>query len=201
VTLTDQEDRHTWKLESDGAFSSKSAYRAFFEGSSTFEPWKRIWKTWAPNKCKMFMWLAVRNRCWTSDRFARRGLPHPNRCPLCDQEDETIQHLLASCVVARQVWFSLFSTLNLSTWAPRQQDNNFTEWWRKVSRKINKEKRKGLNSLILGAWSIWKHQNDRIFKAESPSVSLILSKFRDEHSLWCLAGAKNLQAFSICETN
>jgi hypothetical protein len=172
VTLTDQEDRHTWKLESDGAFSSKSAYRAFFEGSSTFEPWKRIWKTWAPNKC-----------------------------PLCDQEDETIQHLLTSCVVARQVWFSLFSTLNLSTWAPRQQDNNFTEWWRKVSRKINKEKRKGLNSLILGAWSIWKHQNDRIFKAESPSVSLILSKFRDEHSLWCLAGAKNLQAFSICETN
>jgi hypothetical protein len=148
------------------------------------------------------MWLAVRNRCWTSDRLARRGLPHPDRCPLCDQEDDTIQHLLTSCVVARQVWFSLFSTLNLSTLAPRQQDNNFAKWWRKVSRKISKEKRKGLNSLIiLGAWSIWKHRNDCIFMAESPSVSLILSNFRDEHSLWCLARAKNLQALGICGTN
>jgi hypothetical protein len=44
--------------------------------------------------------------------------------------------------------------------------------------------------IILGAWSIWKHRNDCIFMAESPSVSLILSNFRDEHNLWCLAGAK-----------
>jgi hypothetical protein len=84
VTLSDQDDRHIWKLESDGEYSSKSAYKAFFEGSTTFKPWKRIWKSWAPNKCKMFMWLAVRNRCWTSDRLARRGLPHPDRCSLCD---------------------------------------------------------------------------------------------------------------------
>ena len=26
-------------------------------------------------------------KCWTADRLARRGLPHPEYCPLCDQED------------------------------------------------------------------------------------------------------------------
>jgi hypothetical protein len=58
-------------------------------------------------------------------------------------------------------------------------------------KKISKEKSKGLNSLIiLGAWSIWKHRNNCIFMAESPSISLILSNFRDEHNLRCLAGAK-----------
>jgi hypothetical protein len=68
--------------------------------------------------------------------------------------------------------------------------------------KSVRRKEKGLNSMtMLGAWSLWKHRNDCIFKAESPSVSLILSNFRDEHSLWCLAGAKNLQALGICGTN
>jgi hypothetical protein len=38
-------------------------------------PWQRIWKSWAPGKCKIFLWLAVKNRCWTTDRLARKGLP------------------------------------------------------------------------------------------------------------------------------
>ena len=53
--LNEMEDRHVWRLESGGCCSSKSAYRAYFQGSITFEPWKRLWKSWAPNKCKVFL--------------------------------------------------------------------------------------------------------------------------------------------------
>lgn len=63
VNLTDTDDLHRWKPEASGVFSTKSAYRCYFVGSITFEPWKRIWKTWAPGKCKTFLWLAIRNRC------------------------------------------------------------------------------------------------------------------------------------------
>jgi len=62
--------------------SRKSAYNAFFLGRVRSVPWKRIWKTWAPLRCKIFIWLAVKNRCWTADRLAKRGLPHPAVCPL-----------------------------------------------------------------------------------------------------------------------
>jgi hypothetical protein len=31
----------------------------FFFGSVQFEPFDRIWKSWAPGKCKLFMWLAA----------------------------------------------------------------------------------------------------------------------------------------------
>jgi hypothetical protein len=41
-SLNDLEDQHIWRLEANGS-SSKSAYRAFFLESITFEPWKRIW--------------------------------------------------------------------------------------------------------------------------------------------------------------
>jgi len=81
ITLTDQEDRHIWRLDTSGCYSSKSAYKAFFYGAATFEPWHRLWKSWAPSKCKMFLWLAIRNRCWTADRLAKRGLSHPDKMP------------------------------------------------------------------------------------------------------------------------
>ena len=102
--LTQDVDVHLWRLEASGRFSSKSSYRAFFNGSITFEPWHRVWRSWAPAKCKLFLWLAIRNTCWTADRLARRGLPHPSDCPFCDQEEENIQYLLTTYVLARDFW-------------------------------------------------------------------------------------------------
>lgn len=43
-------------------------------------------------------------------KLARRELPHSERCPLYDQEEESIEHLLASCIFARQFWFQLLET-------------------------------------------------------------------------------------------
>jgi hypothetical protein len=96
----------------------KSAYDRFFIGAVGFEPADRIWNTWAPPKCKSFLWLAVINRCWTADRLARRGLDHPDKCPLCDQEDETVQHILVSCVFAREVWVQILSLVGLQHLSP-----------------------------------------------------------------------------------
>ncbi|GJN09811.1 hypothetical protein PR202_ga27851 [Eleusine coracana subsp. coracana] len=50
IALADQEDHHIWKYEASGCYSSKSAYKAYFNGSVTFETWRRLWKTWAHNQ-------------------------------------------------------------------------------------------------------------------------------------------------------
>ena len=51
--------------------------------------------------------------------------------------------------------------------------------------------------IILGAWIIWKHRNACVFEGSSPSVNTILSELKDKHSLWCMAGAKNLQGLEL----
>jgi hypothetical protein len=56
-------DTHLWKLSASGQYSSSSAYRALFQGAVLFEPADRVWKTWAPTKCKYFMWLIEHDRC------------------------------------------------------------------------------------------------------------------------------------------
>ncbi|GJM87700.1 hypothetical protein PR202_ga03679 [Eleusine coracana subsp. coracana] len=36
ISLADQEDRHIWQLDDSGCYSSKSAYKAYFNGSIIF---------------------------------------------------------------------------------------------------------------------------------------------------------------------
>jgi len=57
-----------------GQYSAKSAYDGIL---ACFLVWcssdlgKESGKTWAPAKCKFFMWLVAYNRCWTADCLAR----------------------------------------------------------------------------------------------------------------------------------
>jgi hypothetical protein len=90
-------------LNNSGQCSAKSAYNSFFIGAIKFPSWKRIWKPWAPLRCK-FLWLAIKNRCWTAERLLKHGLPHHSVCPLCDQEQETIQHIMLNCIFSRETW-------------------------------------------------------------------------------------------------
>jgi hypothetical protein len=101
------EDSHILRLSSNGLYSAQSAYTGLLQGTVIFWPLETIWKSWAPRKCKFFMWLVAHDRCWTADRLAKRGLSHLERCPHCNQEEETIGHLLLSCIFAREFWFRL----------------------------------------------------------------------------------------------
>ena len=79
-----------------------------------------IWKSRAPMSYKFLTWLVSKNQCWTADRLHKRGMPHPAACPLCDQEPETLRHLLLRCVVARQVWHVWLSEWKILEWLPQQ---------------------------------------------------------------------------------
>jgi hypothetical protein len=58
-------------------------------------------------------------------RLSHHGLDHLERCPLCDQEEETVQHLLTSCVFARSVWFSVLCIVGLQHLAPGLENCKF----------------------------------------------------------------------------
>ena len=168
-------DQFRWKLSQSGSYSSKTAYAACFVGSIRFPPWRRIWKSWAPLRCKFFLWLAIKQQIWTADRLAKRGLPHHAACSLCDQEQETAQHLLLTCVFTRQCWSLIFQHLNLAIAGPTTSTTSFLAWWSTTIKHVPKDHRKGLNSvIILVTWEIWKHRNACVFQGSRTSVQLLL---------------------------
>ncbi|GJN12749.1 hypothetical protein PR202_ga31056 [Eleusine coracana subsp. coracana] len=128
-----------------------------------------------------------------ADQLAKRGLDHPEHCVLCDQEEETVQHILVGCVFARDFWFRILQAFNLQQLAPGSNESDFASWWKKASNRVAKQHRKGLNTLIiLGAWTIWKHRNAVVFDGLSPNIQLALDNLRLEAQLWAFAGARSL---------
>jgi hypothetical protein len=149
------QDIHFWRFAENRKYSTKSAYEGLFWGSVQFEPYERIWKSWAPPKCRYFAWLVALQKCLTADHLARHGLDHPKKYPLCDQMEETMDHLLVSCVFSRQFWFNLLRQVQLQDLTPQPDNNSFMEWWGNLNNQVTGPTKKGLNSIIiLGAWTI-----------------------------------------------
>lgn len=136
MQLHDAPDQLLWKWMASGNYSASSAYLATFQGSTLCPAWKHIWKAWAPPRVKFFHWLASQNRCWTADWLARRGLQHHLRCLLCDQEPETMRHLLVHCPFAKQVWHGALAWLRLSCHGTRTILSSLG-WWRQNKRRPN----------------------------------------------------------------
>jgi hypothetical protein len=79
---------------------------------------------------------------------------HPETCPLCDQEEENIDHILVSCVFARQFWFSFHQRVHHQELAPQMNTTSFSEWWRKANEQVLGSGKKGFNSGDFGSMDI-----------------------------------------------
>ncbi|CAM0911182.1 unnamed protein product [Alopecurus aequalis] len=183
VHLTpDVPDRVVWKWTSSASYSASSAYRAFFAGLELFPCGKTIWKTWAPAKCKVHIWLAMQRRLWTADRMLRRDMNSHIACPLCDQDPETADHLALGCVFAREIWHTLLRRCDLSAFVPGA-DDALIDWWPDVRLCVPSRDRKGFDSLVLLiVWSLWKERNSRVFERTATTASHLCRKIADEWS-------------------
>jgi hypothetical protein len=111
----------------------------------------------------------------------------------CDQAQETIDHLLVSCVFARQMWFFILQKFGLQMLAPNLEDESFDDWWISASGRVSGQVLNELNSIIiLGTWNLWNHRNRCVFDGASPSISNILSTTFEDLQQWSLAGARGV---------
>ncbi|KAK1661991.1 hypothetical protein QYE76_050150 [Lolium multiflorum] len=180
----EREDLPLWRWSPDGCYSAKSAYGAFFAGQVRAPISDEIWLSRAPYSCKFFAWLAAKNRCWTADRLQRRGLPRPPACPLCDQEPESLQHLLLGCVVSREVWFWALRCWGKENGSQRRTPS--LEWW--SSRTCPAAHRRDMwTAIILVFWCIWRHRNDVVFNGVAASQFTIRDRISVEFDSWRLA--------------
>ncbi|MDV3166793.1 MAG: hypothetical protein Q8807_04130, partial ['Waltheria sp.' little leaf phytoplasma] len=103
------DDRMFWPHSSSGEFTVASAYPLFDCG---FHPlklaiWKQLWAWPGPERIRMFLWLAFKEKILCNWRRVQRHLVDSARCEVCHDPCETVLHVLRDCPSAKAVWRSL----------------------------------------------------------------------------------------------
>ncbi|XP_062014134.1 uncharacterized protein LOC133730589 [Rosa rugosa] len=88
-------DRCVWRLQGDGSFSVKTAYRYLFGISSSRRPstvpvhgdfWKKIWKGVIPTSAKVHVWRVCNDILPSLERLVSKHVPLESyTCVLCDR--------------------------------------------------------------------------------------------------------------------
>jgi hypothetical protein len=179
VQLSDTADTITWRQSNDNTYSAASAYEACFLGRVQKPLIAAAWDVRTEGKIKFFLWLLIQNRLWTADRLQARGWPHQDKCCLCDQLPENVDHLFLECSYSKEVWHGLsFTYSDAADIATRS--NTVSGWWKKIVRlKKSKAKRDQVSAAVYGVWNLWKERNRRIFENISDTPENLLYQIRD----------------------
>ena len=162
----DRQDSVVWMGTPTGIFTTRNAYQMMVKdknnalGSSSnpvrrHSFWKGIWRAKVPHKIRMFMWRACSSIFPTKTNFFKRGIVSSLSCPNCQEEVETILHVLWDCDFAKECWIHsplshLSNTLHLARWSDV------------VEHVLRKEGLLEQEIFFVLAWLIWKGRNDTL---------------------------------------
>jgi hypothetical protein len=148
-------DQITWKGSASRRYSARETYNMLCMGRITWSMAKPIWGSFAPLKCKIFGWLAIKRRLWTSDRRARHSLQdRPDPCATCLQEEDNVDHILSQCPYAKLVWFGCLRRVGSQLQEP-QENTDLERWWTETRKRLKTEDRRGFDTFVLLiAWTL-----------------------------------------------
>ena len=84
----------SWKGGKGDLFSVKEAYKVLQARRDIIFVAEGVWVSCAPTKTTFFTWEAAWGKVLTLDKLQRRGWQLPNRCFLCECDEETVHYIL-----------------------------------------------------------------------------------------------------------
>ncbi|GKB53073.1 reverse transcriptase domain-containing protein, partial [Tanacetum coccineum] len=100
-------DQDTWEctFSDNKCFSVKSMRILITKHIHPLDPQPFRWNKALPLKINISSWRISHNRLPTRFNLDRRGIDlHSTRCPVCDEDIETEEHLFSSCFIAIDTW-------------------------------------------------------------------------------------------------
>ncbi|KAH1215344.1 putative ribonuclease H protein [Glycine max] len=155
----------SWRADPAGYYSTMSAYyllKAEDSPNPVDSNYKTIWSLHIPPRASAFTWRILKNRLPTRDNLRRRNVELPSyNCPLCDQEGETVGHIMYSCRKTCHLWWETLRWVNRMgpfSLQPNCHLLQFSQW----SGKRNVDNRWKALWIAL-SMTIWKHRNALVF--------------------------------------
>ena len=135
------------------------------------------WNKILPIKINISTWRIQHKRLPTRSNLDRRGIDlHSTRCPVCDNDIETEEHLFVSCNIAKETWSKVLYWWNM-------HNNPIVS----LPDAVNLADRVSLptNHYIhfdvvvqTTLWVLWKFRNEMCFSIKQPSKDLIFNDIK-----------------------
>ena len=119
-------------------------------------PYQLIWRTPAPVKVAFLVWEASHWKILTIDNLQKRGITLVNRCFMCKDESESVDHSLLQCKVARVLWELAINYCGICWVAPNSVRSHLLAWEGMFGRKARKKKKAGWMLPHVIFWCIWR---------------------------------------------
>ena len=111
----------------------------------------------------------------TLDLIKKRGRALANRCFLCGEEEETIDHLLIHCTKARLLWDLLLAIFGVPWVFPLSVRETLLSW---RGTFVGKKRKKAWMAAPLSIfWSIWRERNYIAFENKDLSAQRMKASF------------------------
>ncbi|XP_071712825.1 uncharacterized protein [Rutidosis leptorrhynchoides] len=176
---TDEGDVWRWNLASNGKFTIKELTKILEEkmlidGKGQLETMRN---NLISKKVEIFIWRAMEKRLPTLVELDKRGIDlHSIRCPICDEDVETIDHSLIFCNSVMDIWSRVYrwwgfgNMTNLSVSGAFLGNCNITcsELGTKIWQAIE----------WTCGYLIWRNRNNKIFKNKSWNAPTALSEIQ-----------------------
>ena len=141
-----------------------------------------IWRFKAPPRVVAFGWISLRRRILTLDNLRKRGKIIVNACPMCLEEEETVDHLLLSCKCAIKIWNSVISWFGCKWALPELLQQLFEAWKPPIGSKKGKELWKLL--FLSAIWHILKERNARCFGGTRTKEEILCDRIKYSVAQW-----------------
>jgi ribonuclease HI/exonuclease III len=142
--------------------------------------WKAVWNYKSIPKIDIFIWTLAHKSIPTGENLKRRGWEGPFRCPLCCQEEETMDHLLLNCNYSKAVWTKCIRTKQTTT-LPNEVPILLLQWDSLCPFAGQKKNQShwiwGLLPKIV-LWNLWIERNHRIFKDNKINEDRLYTKIQ-----------------------
>ena len=112
ILVTEGQDQLIWGLNKEGTVNLKEAKRIILnlDFGVPEKSWEQLWSHQGWIKIKLFMWLVHHKKILTWDNIRKIGLFGPSRCQLCEDQEETMEHILNNYTYTTSLW-DYFATI------------------------------------------------------------------------------------------
>jgi len=171
-----QQNTPVWKLEKNGIYSVRSAYRSIMENSLTVQQhridgsWNQLWRIKIPPRIKNFLWRVTRGCLPTRLRLHTRGVVCPLQCPF-SSEDEGSAHALFTCHKSAQCWQQMGLWNEVSNVVSNVGNISTTIF--EILQQLQSTQHPIFSTLM---WSIWKNRNNKVWNDSSDTCQVICDR-------------------------